>query len=139
VNYLWAFGDGNTDTLPAPSHTYQNAGTYTIQLIVSSQCDVDTFSRQIIVLDTNTVKSSADLISGLPTVYPNPGNEEISLSNLPGENCTEISIFNLQGKKVLSLPKSEEINFLTISVAGLTPGLYFIHAGNVILSWRKIE
>lgn len=139
VNYLWAFGDGNTDTLPAPSHTYQNSGTYTIQLIVSSQCDVDTFSRQVVILDTNTVKSSADLISGLPTVYPNPGKEEISLSNLPTENCTEIGIYNLQGKKVLSLPKSEELNFLTISVAGLTPGLYFIHAGSVILSWRKIE
>lgn len=30
----WNFGDGNTSTQQAPSHTYQNAGQYTVSLIV---------------------------------------------------------------------------------------------------------
>lgn len=29
---LWEFGDGNTSTLPNPTHTYSNAGTYTVKL-----------------------------------------------------------------------------------------------------------
>lgn len=31
--YLWDFGDGNTSTSPAPTHTYNTAGTYTITLV----------------------------------------------------------------------------------------------------------
>lgn len=46
VSYLWIFGDGGTSTLPTPSHTYQNAGTYNVNLIlvVGSGCStqVDT-------------------------------------------------------------------------------------------------
>ncbi|MEJ7625276.1 MAG: PKD domain-containing protein [Ferruginibacter sp.] len=36
LNYLWDFGDGNTSTAANPSHTYNNTGSYTVQLIVTS-------------------------------------------------------------------------------------------------------
>ncbi len=32
----WDFGDGNTSGLVNPSHTYQNAGTYSIQLVIEN-------------------------------------------------------------------------------------------------------
>lgn len=32
---LWDFGDGQTSTATNPSHTYQNAGTYTVKLTVT--------------------------------------------------------------------------------------------------------
>lgn len=32
TSYLWDFGDGNTSTAENPSHTYQDAGTYTVRL-----------------------------------------------------------------------------------------------------------
>jgi gliding motility-associated-like protein len=32
----WTFGDGGTSTLPAPSHVYTAAGTYTVKLVVVS-------------------------------------------------------------------------------------------------------
>jgi len=35
LTYIWAFGDGGTSTAANPSHTYQNAGTYSGQLSVS--------------------------------------------------------------------------------------------------------
>lgn len=31
-NYEWDFGDGSTSRLTAPSHAYENAGTYTVKL-----------------------------------------------------------------------------------------------------------
>ena len=34
--WSWTFGDGNTSTLQNPTHTYQNDGTYTLQLTVTS-------------------------------------------------------------------------------------------------------
>lgn len=33
--YSWSFGDGNTSTLAAPSHTYGAAGTYNVTLVVN--------------------------------------------------------------------------------------------------------
>jgi len=42
ITYNWNFGDGNTDTIQNPSHTYQDAGTYIACLTVSNQCGQDT-------------------------------------------------------------------------------------------------
>jgi glucose/arabinose dehydrogenase/PKD repeat protein len=35
VTFLWRFGDNQTSTLPNPSHTYQQAGMYSVRLAVS--------------------------------------------------------------------------------------------------------
>ena len=35
TNHSWNFGDGNTGTLASPSHTYSNAGIYSVMLTVS--------------------------------------------------------------------------------------------------------
>ena len=137
TEYAWSFGDGNTDTLASPTHTYVNAGTYTIQLIASSPCDADTFSRVVVITDTTTVKRANEVNAELPVVYPNPGKDEIYVSNLPEHDCSEISIYNLQGKKVLSLRKSEAVQSVTIPVSGLPSGVYYIEAGGKKFSWRK--
>lgn len=33
--WFWSFGDGNTSTLPKPTHTYADTGVYQVQLIVN--------------------------------------------------------------------------------------------------------
>jgi thermitase len=35
TSYTWAFGDGNGDSVAAPSHTYSGAGNYTVELTVT--------------------------------------------------------------------------------------------------------
>ena len=40
--YQWDFGDGNTSTLPSPSHTYTSAGDYTVSLTVTGPGGSDT-------------------------------------------------------------------------------------------------
>jgi gliding motility-associated-like protein len=35
--WKWSFGDGGASTSPSPSHTYNNAGVYSVTLIASSQ------------------------------------------------------------------------------------------------------
>lgn len=34
-SYYWEFGDGNTSTLPAPTYTYSDTGTYKLKLVVN--------------------------------------------------------------------------------------------------------
>jgi gliding motility-associated-like protein len=36
ITYLWNFGDGTISTLPNPTHSYTNANTYTVKLIVTN-------------------------------------------------------------------------------------------------------
>jgi len=36
TNYLWKFGDGSTSTLATPTHTYTNAGTYSVTLVFTT-------------------------------------------------------------------------------------------------------
>ena len=47
ISYSWNFGDGSTSNQPNPSHTYSNAGTYTVKLTVTDDkglTGIDTIS-----------------------------------------------------------------------------------------------
>jgi gliding motility-associated-like protein len=44
VNWLWDFGDGNTSTLPSPSHTYTAIGFYTVSLQITSSSGCKSFT-----------------------------------------------------------------------------------------------
>jgi len=46
---LWVFGDSTTSTLTNPSHTYANAGQYTVTLTVNSNSSTSSTSRTIFV------------------------------------------------------------------------------------------
>ena len=44
-SYIWDFGDGTSSTALNPSHTYQNAGLYTVSLIANGgACGLDTLT-----------------------------------------------------------------------------------------------
>lgn len=50
-NYLWIFGDGSSAAAQDTVHTYANPGTYTVQLVLSNRCDVDTTLSQTITIN----------------------------------------------------------------------------------------
>lgn len=47
TSWFWTFGDGNTDTVQNPNHSYAAAGTYTVCLISTNPCGVDTICDTI--------------------------------------------------------------------------------------------
>ncbi|MDB3907163.1 PKD domain-containing protein [Crocinitomicaceae bacterium] len=49
VTYSWDFGDGNTSTQQNPSNTYIDNGTYTVTLIITDDCGVDTVTTSVTV------------------------------------------------------------------------------------------
>lgn len=73
TNYLWNFGDGNTDSSPAPSHTYAGAGSYMITLMVSGCYGKDTVygsvqqGTDIYGLATSP---AGDVTDGVAILYP---------------------------------------------------------------------
>ncbi len=51
TSWHWEFGDGAVDTLQHPSHTYVDAGTYTVTLTAGNSCGDDT----VVLVDHITV------------------------------------------------------------------------------------
>jgi PKD repeat protein len=45
TSWLWDFGDGTTDTVRSPSHSYATSGTYTIKLIESNNQGTDSIIK----------------------------------------------------------------------------------------------
>lgn len=70
ITYTWLFGDGNSSTLPSPTHTYTHAGTYTALLQISDglftvSCQTITISiGQPPVADINSPANGAYFHAG---------------------------------------------------------------------------
>ncbi|MDX2286195.1 MAG: PKD domain-containing protein [Bacteroidia bacterium] len=69
TTYAWDFGDGATSTLQEPTHTFQNAGTYLVRLIITdpTSCNItDTTFETIIVYPPPAVDAGPDIEICLP-------------------------------------------------------------------------
>ncbi len=63
-SYLWDFGDGLTDTLPDPAHTYLNDGSYKVILIAANPCSTDTATKTVVIATSPVAGFTATPISG---------------------------------------------------------------------------
>lgn len=90
--YEWDFGDGNTKNGPAPSHTYQLAGQYEVELkaIDINGCRNDSTFRYITVhpIPSPAFDYQRDHLCGLPVLvsFVNQTPDAISYSWLFGDN-----------------------------------------------------
>lgn len=65
IAYLWDFGDNTTSTDQNPTHTYAAAGTYNVQLIVTtSSADADTVVMPVTVNPNPDADFSATPVTG---------------------------------------------------------------------------
>lgn len=76
TSYLWDFGDGQTSTSKNPSHTYQNAGAYTVKLTVTGTGGSDTKARTNYI----NVKSQPGESKFIEIASDSPGD---ALNSLP--------------------------------------------------------
>jgi PKD repeat protein len=101
TSYYWDFGDGNSSTDTDPWYAYTTAGSYGVMLVaMNGICANDT--TYITVVVTNPV-SIAEIDDLNINIYPNPGDEiiSVSISNSIAEIGT-LSLFDMMGKIVYS-------------------------------------
>ncbi len=121
-NYSWSFGDGGMDTLPNPTYTYANNGNYTVTLITTGPCGMDTNSQQ---LDINCI---VGVEGGLPAgyvIYPNPSAGAFFLRYPVGAESVAVQIYDQRGSLVLERTTEGQLGQLKIE-APLSKGLYFL-------------
>lgn len=120
-SYEWSFGDGNTSSLPSPTHSYttDSITTYQVRLTTTNACETAS-STYSVTIDPSTTTSinNNDLIGA--TLYPIPTNNTLYLSGISNANGT-VQIFNLNGKLLIEKPIE-----LFIDVSYLDNGTYIL-------------
>lgn len=123
--YTWNFGDGNTSNDVNPTHTYANAGTYTVTLnaISSFGCANDSFQANVTVTAPTTALTED--LARVAQIFPNPNNGQFALrlNEIPQANSF-IYIYDVQGKLVWSQLIKERENIITLPVC--KSGIYAI-------------
>ena len=114
----WDFGDGQFSDLDSVFHAYEIDQTYTVELSVFSKnnCKKIEFSYNI---DTFNISDVEELQSTVQ-IYPNPSNRCFYIEV---QEASTIQVFNLQGKKIMEVMKS---NSFQLDLAGVDKGLYTI-------------
>jgi PKD repeat protein len=64
TSWLWSFGDGSSSTSQNPSHTYTNAGTYTVRLTVTNAAGSNTtLMKSGIIITASSVFATTTTIN----------------------------------------------------------------------------
>ncbi|MCK4661406.1 MAG: PKD domain-containing protein [Bacteroidales bacterium] len=125
IDIKWDFGDGQTSEELNPVHTYDNEGTYPVQLIASNDCNSDTLliNVPVYLTDISDIESVETI-----NVFPNPSNGffnvELSLSKY---SDITILIFDVVGNKLI-IKEFENVKYLreNIDISNYPAGIYYL-------------
>lgn len=123
-SWNWDFGDGGTDTVRMPVHTYAGPGVYTVYVIVNYQNCIDTAYTTVTIIDDAGIKENE--INEI-RIFPNPATTELSVDlKIPGNYIFEL--YDLLGEKIISAKLESRNN--TVGLEGVSNGVYIYEITN---------
>ena len=124
ANYVWhANSYAHPDTLP--THSTISAGT-------SFNISFPPYSLNVVVLSQKTINSIEEISDNEFSIYTNPSNEHITLTN-PGSEILKIQIFNLSGMTLIDITTSNPV----LNVQYLPSGMYILKVNNQFIKFIK--
>ena len=140
----WNFGDGTSSEDSSPSHTFNDYGTYTIELVVTDQNGEEKKDYRVIEVEANSA------ITVLPNIFTPNGDGVNDLCTVKGKNLDtfQIQVFNRDGHVIFESQSIENswdgknkfgeniptgTYFYLISARGID-GKIYDHAGPITLS-----
>jgi len=121
-SYFWDFGDGTTDTVQNPIHSYYATGTYIITQEVSKFCNTDIASDTVDIIWTD-IHGHSNEEQDITIIYEINSDKIKVLSKT--NDIQEIMVYGLDGR----LMKSVKFNGLmsySIEMSELPKGVYLI-------------
>lgn len=107
VSYLWQFGDGNSSNQANPSHTYSQAGDYTVNLTVTDNSGNSSFDTASVTVSSanalvnacanQTAQTTGELVSGQAMCLGSANNIWLTLANVRQHQSLAISLGHGQG------------------------------------------
>lgn len=130
LSWQWAFGDGNTDTVASPQHSYTTPGTYTVQLIVSAPCGTDTATAQVVIADTVTTDiQQMHAEKEMLRIFPNPSGQFLMLEFLQENNEGLMYLLDYSGKLIREFSVTPGTHPVRLDVSGIPSGNYLLRFG----------
>ena len=137
--WYWTFGDGQSSNQTNPVHTYREAGTYEVCLVVQSANGADTLCREITIQQVDGMGPGPD--SATFVLYPNPADQRLVFYSLQPPPLSFVELYNALGQKALHLPLAWTDQEAIIPVADLPAGMYFWRVaapGGAVLGSGKV-
>lgn len=118
---FWDFGDGDTQNLcDTVYHTYQNAGTYSVKLTVSSVgCNADTIMDNLITIHENPIASYYYNPSAPSIVYNRIKLTNTSIDNITNQWFLDSAIVSSIAEPEITLPSEIGSNLLCLVVENI--------------------
>ncbi|MEY4937701.1 MAG: hypothetical protein RIS64_4060, partial [Bacteroidota bacterium] len=125
TTYRWEFGDGNVSQTLNPIHNYNQAGDFTVLLIVSNDCNRDTM-RQVIHIG-KTLTENLQFVNRFK-LMPNPAQDELTIQlELKIAQKITFRLLNLLGQEQMKLQPAMAKTFeQSFDVSGLANGSYLL-------------
>ncbi len=121
---VWYWGDGISTVYTTPgtniTHTYQNAGTYTIYLKAWNICGMKEDSLLNLTSGINTLNNNNFTM----TYYPNPFSGNLTIEFEQNIKKAEVYLYNLLGKEVLD--KQLTNRTIVVNTSTLDNGIYIM-------------
>jgi len=120
TSWFWDFGDGTTSNQQNPQHTYATNGSFTVKLVVTTDCGVDS---------TITTFNNIGLYEEgtLPLVfYPNPTNEVLNIATSGDLGEGSIEIYSMIGTLLQRSTYAELSETVRLDLSGLPTGIYTV-------------
>ncbi len=130
TNWSWTFGDGNISTEESATHTYTEAGTYTVEVFVTNSEIVDCthhFTTTIEIVDEEINIGINPQVSFTSSISPNPANE-FFIVDISNTDEVFVEVHTIDGKVVhqsIMQDSSKGIN-----IEDLSDGLYIVVLSN---------
>lgn len=125
TKWLWDFGDGTTDTVQNPSHSYIFQGIFTVCLKATNSCGSNDTCKPVLVTQINV---EDEFGSGFE-VWPNPTAGDVMISGMLDQATTlEFEVTNALGQ-VLEVQKvnfSPGIFKQDVNLSNYAKGVYTI-------------
>ncbi len=141
-SWQWDFGDGETDTIQKPLHTYYNPGIYTIGLTIlhnhnlcAKICTL-TVDKTITILDNTGIK---DFNAGNLNfkLYPNPSDNSFTIeAYIAADDKGIIKIYGLKGQLLKKLVLKKGSNKTMVHTLGWRKGIYVC---NLVINGKVVK
>lgn len=122
TGYHWDFGDGTTDTVLTPTHTYQAPGPYTVTFNAKNDCGV---SSSKTVLTLPSAITEAAIPASAIQLFPSPATHSVTIQNTASQAMKTIRILDITGSLVREV-KATGTKVQEVDISALVSGIYLV-------------
>ena len=137
--FLWNFGDGNASTQQNPTHTYAQAGNYSVSLIAFHQACADTAINTVSVQVMGMPQEASPAFEA----YPIPFTNSLFLKWAQPLEIAAWELLDVTGRQVVLFEATQQAPQEIQGLENLKSGIYFIRAigshGNTLAQQRLIK